>query len=422
MAPPAVAGAPDVPAGTGPAESPTLRRVGRGDLCAGCGACAGIAPRAVTMRRAAPGFLRPDQTAPLTPAQEDAIAAACPGLGQAVDPAGRTDDALWGPWVAAWTGHATDAATRHAGASGGALTAILAHLMRSGTVDAVVTNAPDPERPLANRAVIVSDPADLAATAGSRYAPSAPLALLPLLRRDGRRFAVVGKPCDAAALAALRASDPGLARAVPVVLSFFCAGVPSEAGAREVLRRLGAPPGETVAFRYRGNGWPGRATATTRDGTERSMSYHDSWGGVLSRHVQTRCKLCADGTGTAADIVCADAWETDAAGYPLFDDAPGRSLILARTSRGRALVDAARSAGAIAVAPFDMAALAAIQPGQRERRRALVARLAALRLLGRPAPRYRGLGLWRVARQNRPDRLARNFVGTLRRVLRQVRA
>ena len=49
--------------------------------------------------------------------------------------------------------------------------------------------------------------------------------------------------------------------------------------------------------------------ATLRDGSERSTSYHESWGNILSKHVQHRCKVWADGTGVAADLVCADAWE-----------------------------------------------------------------------------------------------------------------
>jgi coenzyme F420 hydrogenase subunit beta len=165
-------------------------------------------------------------------------------------------------------------------------------------------------------------------------------------------------------------------------------------------------------------GWPGRATARLDDGSERSMSYHDSWGRILSKHVQHRCKICADGTGTAADLVCADAWESDAEGYPRFEEAPGVSLIVARTALGAALLAAARAAGAVETAPFDLASLAAIQPGQRERRRALWARLAALRLAGRPVPRYKGLQIAAAARQNPLARNLKNFLGTLRRTFR----
>jgi coenzyme F420 hydrogenase subunit beta len=193
--------------------------------------------------------------------------------------------------------------------------------------------------------------------------------------------------------------------------------VPSQTGAEAVLDRLGAPPDEVATFRYRGNGWPGSAVATLRDGGERAMSYHDSWGRVLSKHVQFRCKICPDGVGGLADIVCADAWECDAEGYPLFEEADGVSLVLARTEAGRALLEGAVAAGRLAVTPFPLEGVAAMQPGQRERKRALAARLAALALLMRPVPRYRGFRLLAAARQARLRTLARNFAGTARRVL-----
>jgi coenzyme F420 hydrogenase subunit beta len=299
---------------------------------------------------------------------------------------------------------------------------VLVHLIDSGTVDAVVETAAATDLPIGNAAVVTRTKGEITAAAGSRYAPSAPLegigAQVAAHKAHGTRFAFVGKPCDAAAMRALQARDADVAAAFPVILSFFCAGVPSHTGGKEVLAKLGTSLEDTASFRFRGNGWPGQATAIAHDGTERAMSYHDSWGGVLSRHVQMRCKLCADGTGTAADIVCADAWESDAAGYPVFEEAPGISLIVARTDLGARLLAEARSAGHLETEPFDTQTLAAIQPGQRERRRALLARLAARRLAGKPIPRYEGLQIRAAARQNTLARNLRNFLGTLRRSLR----
>lgn len=404
---------------TAPSPAPALERVARGDLCAGCGACAGLFPDRVALRETAPGFPRPVQTAPLTQAEDALIAAICPGLGQEVTAADRADPVLWGPHVAMQTGWARDPDLRHAGSSGGALSAALAQLLAEGTVDAVVEIAADPDHPACNVTVIRSDAAGILASAGSRYAPSSPLEGLKALIADGRRFAFVGKPCDAAALRALILAEPEVARSFPVILSFFCAGVPSHAGGRALLAALDAPEEKTAAFRYRGMGWPGRATARLTDGSERSMSYHDSWGRILSKHVQHRCKICADGTGIAADLVCADAWESDARGYPLFDEAPGISLIVTRTEAGAALLTRARAAGRIETGPFDPGSLATIQPGQRERRRALLARLLALRLTLRPVPAYRGLHLVAAARQNPFGRNLKNFLGMLRRSLRR---
>lgn len=400
-------------------QSPALARVARGDLCAGCGACAALAPGKVTMQIAPPGYLRPAQSAPLDSGQEAAIRAVCPGLGQRVASLGRENPVLWGPYREMMTGYATDPEIRFAGASGGALSAILVHLVETGVVDAVVQTAAASDLAIGNATVITDDIAGITGAAGSRYAPSAPLAGLDEQIASGRRFAFVGKPCDAVALRALCNRDPVIAATFPVILSFFCGGIPSHAGGAAVLAALNTDLESTARFQFRGNGWPGRATATDYSGTDRSMSYHDSWGGILTKHVQHRCKICADGTGMAADIVCADAWESDADGYPTFDEAPGISLIVTRTDLGVQLVAAAEAAGRIKTIPFDVVDLAAMQPGQRGRRRALWARLLALRLIGRPVPRYEGLQIRAAARQNPIRRNLKNFLGTLRRGLRR---
>ena len=400
-----------------PPTSPALTRVAKGNLCAGCGGCAAVAPGKVAMERQVPGYLRPTQSAPLTTEEEATIAAICPGLSQSVEAMGRTDSPLWGPYVSMHTGHATDPAIRYAGSSGGALSMMLVHLIETGAVDAVVQTTAAPDLPIGNATVITADAAAITAAAGSRYAPSAPLEDLPAQLASGKRFAFVGKPCDAVALRALTKRNPKVAETFPVILSFFCAGVPSHTGGEAVLAALGTTLDDTEAFRFRGNGWPGQATATAADGTQKSISYHDSWGKILSKHVQHRCKICADGTGIAADIVCADAWESDAAGYPVFDEADGISLIVARTALGQELIEAARTAGRIETEVFDVATLTAIQPGQRERRRALLARLAGRRLTGHPVPRYIGLHLRAAAWQNPIRRNLKNFLGMVRRSL-----
>ena len=183
------------------------------------------------------------------------------------------------------------------------------------------------------------------------------------------------------------------------------------------MRALGKDPEQIATFRYRGQGWPGRATATDPDGDAASMTYNDSWGKILSRHVQHRCKICADGAGAAADIVCADAWETDDRGYPLFEEQDGVSLVVSRTDLGEKVVRSAEAAGTLALEDFDVAALTAIQRGQVWRRRGLWPRLLALKLLGKPVPRYVGLQVREVMSLSSPKERARNFLGTVKRVL-----
>ena len=401
-----------------PVDSPVLSRVLCNRLCSGCGGCAALAPGAIRMELSAEGFLRPLQRGPIDAETEARIAAICPGVALAQESGTRRDHPLWGPFLGMYSGHATDPALRHAGASGGALSALLAHLLDTGAVDAVVQVAADPDLPIGNRIVLSTDRPGVQAGAGSRYAPSAPLEGIGACLESERSYAFVGKPCDVAALHAMKRFDDRVGRRFPYLVSFFCAGVPSLDGAREILDQLGVAEKDVTAFRYRGNGWPGFATATLDDGSARKMSYADSWGGVLSRHVQFRCKICPDGTGGFADVVCADAWETDEKGYPVFAEREGISLVVSRTEKGEALVRAAVAAQRLAISDFDVSTLAGVQPGQTQKRRYTLARLAALRALGRPAPRYRGFHLLRNAARGGMLSNARNFLGTLRRILR----
>lgn len=399
--------------------SPALARVERGQLCTGCGLCAAIAPAAITMSMVDPGYLRPQQSAALTAAQDAEIAATCPGLviDESDHPPAPFVDPLWGPVHYVGTGHANDAALRHQASSGGVISALLMHALSTGLVDYVVQTGADPDLPTGNQTHISTSDGDILAAAGSRYTASAPLAgLEDWLARPGR-FAFVGKPCDVSALRARARHDPRINARVPVVLAFFCAGIPSTAGTRRILDRLGVDPDDVTAFRYRGDGWPGFAKATLKDGSIRQMSYADSWGDILSKEVQFRCKICPDATGNVADVACADAWEGDERGYPSFEEQAGRSLVIARTTAGAALLAAAEVAGRIFIQPLETAAIAAMQPSQARRKKQILSRLAALILTGRPWPRYRGMRLWAAAARDNPVAQARSFAGLVRRLV-----
>lgn len=395
----------------------SLASIVDGGLCTGCGACAAVLPPGrVRMAVDAKGFLRPRAEQPLSLADQKAVRQVCPGIGLAHEasttPAAAAYHPVWGPVASLSAGHAADPDIRRRASSGGVLSALLIHLLESRQVDFVVHVRVATDDPLRNDAVISTTRDEVAQGAGSRYAPAAPVELLPqALARPGR-FAFVGKPCDVAAVRKMMVRDPALAQRIPFLLSFMCAGTPSLRGTHEVLQQLNMQPAQVVQFRYRGDGWPGLTRAEAQDGRVATMDYNTSWGTILNRHLQPRCKLCADGTGEFADVVCADAWYGKD-GYPDFAERDGRSLVLARTATGRALLNSV--GGAVVLEAFDMKDLRGIQPYQFFRKGCLIARLGAMRLVGRAVPTYAGLQLRAAARQVPALRLAKEFVGTLRR-------
>lgn len=363
------------------------------------------------------GYNRPVQHAPIDAAIETTIATSCPGAVVAPWPEAEERHPYWGARLASGLGHATDERLRHHASSGGLLSAMLIEALSQGLVDDVVHVHADPDHPTRNVVRRVEDPEGVFRGAGSRYAPSSPLADVETLLSDGRRHAVVGKPCDISALRQLGRRDPRVAQAIPLMLSFFCGGVPSHRGAERILARLGTTEAEVAAFRYRGDGWPGYATATLLNGEDRRMSYMDSWGGELSKVVQFRCKICPDPVGGVADLVCADAWHGDARGYPLFEEKDGRSLVIARTEMGRALLEAAQASDRIALDPLALDEIDAMQPSQARRKRMMFARLMALVATFQPHPAMRGLDVMRAARRGGIFETGKDFLSLVRRIV-----
>lgn len=397
--------------------SPTVERVLRGQLCTGCGLCAAVSGGAIGMSMTPPGYSRPVQTGPISEAAEATIAQSCPGAVVASWERGANLHPYWGPWRGIWTGHATDPGVRFEGSSGGALSAILIHALTTGFVDRVLHIKADPDKPTANITVCSTTPQEVLAGAGSRYTASSPLSQIDEELAAGGRLAFVGKPCDVSALRQLARRDPRVDQHVPLMLSFFCGGMPSHDGVHRILDTMGVPFDEVAAFRYRGQGWPGTAAATTRDGRVAKMTYADSWGAHLSKEVQFRCKICPDAVGGVADIACADAWYGGESGYPSFDEQDGRSLIVVRSEAGAQAFQRALDDRALSVEALDVGEIDLMQPSQARRKRLVRARLGALTATLQPKPDMRGTEVSAAARRAPPVEAARNLVGTVRRVL-----
>ena len=400
-------------------RSPTLERVLRGQLCSGCGLCASVGGEAITMEVAPPGYNRPRQLAPISEETEAVITDGCPG--SKVAPWTRIGapavHPFWGPYRSVAMGHSTDETLRHRASSGGLLSALLIRALETGAVDAVLHVGADPEHPTRNVIRFSRTAAEVMSGAGSRYAPSSPLEPVVGLLDSPERFAFVGKPCDVSALRQLALHDPRVDERFPLKLSFFCGGIPSHSGAKRILDDLGVDEGSLASFRYRGDGWPGFATAVRKDGSSERMTYFESWGGRLSKTVQFRCKICPDAVGGVADVACADAWYGDERGYPLFEEQEGRSLLIGRTEAGEALIANALAAGAIRVEPVALAEIDTMQPSQARRKRLELSRLAALVATFQPLFRTGGLWVGAAARRAGAVETVKSFLGLVRRIV-----
>lgn len=338
----------------------------------------------------------------------------CPGV-QVLSPELETESARWHPvfgrYEGVWEAWSLDEQERFLGSSGGVLTTLSQWVTARtpGTV-AVGASGSDPSTGHATRTVPVRimTREEALRSAGSRYAPVAVLSALAESRDDVS--AVTVKPCEASALRAFYELDSASA---PVIFSFFCAGTPSQRTTDHLIESLGLDVAQVKQVRYRGAGWPGEFSATDGE-TSVHESYEVSWMQHFGRSLQSRCKICVDGTGEHADIAVGDYWNADERGIPLFDDEEGRSVLIARTKRGAELVGEAIRAGVIHASPMDLDLVTTVQPHQRVRRRTLLGRLVGRVVRGGSVPKYRGYRLVRGVFRD-PLRTIKALLGSITR-------
>jgi coenzyme F420 hydrogenase subunit beta len=397
-------------------------------LCLGCGACAYICPEAkVDLLDFIDEGIRPvardhdchacrdclDVCPGVESDYQTADAIAQDGLTNASSGFDSTHRKQWGPIVAMWEGHAADPLIRHAGSSGGAITAIAAYCIEHAGMHGVLEVAAHPDDPVRNETRLARDRGALLEATGSRYAPASVCNGLGLIEQAPSPCAVVGKPSEIAALRNAMKLRPALADKVGVSISFFCAETPSTGGSRALVERMGADPDDLSSLRYRGLGWPGHFAPTPRGSSEPvgEMTYADSWH-FLQAFRPWSTRLWPDGSGELADISCGDPWYEAPDG-----ENPGSSLVVARTARGREIIEGAVAAGYLVLTPAEAWKLTRSQDGLLKRKAFIRGRRVASRMLGAPVTRFVGLDLahaWKTLPIN--ERL-RTVAGTLRRML-----
>lgn len=312
-----------------------IGEVGLHALCTACGGCAAVCPvGAVAMQENPAGFF--------VACVDEAVCVGC-GLCRKVCPSISENtqkfasrDLLHGVCLEGFVGYAADEAVRLGGQSGGVVTALLCHLLRSEKIDAALVAGFD-EKARRPKSVLAETEGEILASAGSYYT-QVPL-LSELKQGKEKRVAAVTLGCQNESLTLMETAAPGM---VPLYrIGLICAGQNSGAMIDDICRKAGCD--QPTAFRFRdkqAGGWPGAITVTDREGVhELPNQYRHAIKPVYECH---RCLLCFDQMNSCADIVCGDPW-----GITGKDTPEGHTVLIARTEKGLELLKSAETAGAI---------------------------------------------------------------------------
>ncbi len=381
-------------------------------LCTGCGLCKSVMGASFVDREGFPCISIENNKELL-----EFCKMHCPAAGLHV----KENASPWGGYIQVYRCWAKDDEIRFKGASGGATTAIAIYLLESKLVDGVIQVGEDAEKPFSTKVYCNTTKEAVMGCTASRYITSSPLSTIMEYLGKGKKYAFVGRPCDVVTLNNFLTSHPQYKEDIFCTLSFFCAGSPSGRASERLVQQMGIDPSECTSIRYRGEGWPGKATATSADGTVQTMEYIDSWNRVLGRDVRRMCKYCSDGVGESADISSGDLWHLDANKKPIFTEAPGENITFARSQKGYEILQTALEKGYIVSEIYERIDqdLGYIQPYHSTRKALLRAKVSATKIMGRCAPYYPKRFLKKCSKKTSVKVQLRTYLGTVKRIVKK---
>ena len=380
-------------------------------FCVGCGLCKAYSKAKVSTNEK--GFLYP------VSGDEDWLTTICP-IGNLPEEY-YTVSKIWGRRKAIYYGWSNNRKLRDQASSGGVLSEIAIHLLNTKTVDGIIHVCANEVNQTENITTISYSAEEVRKKCGSRYSISHPLDILNDID-DTKSYALIGKPCDIVALRNYQSINPEHKKVIPILLSFFCMGLPSIQAQLKLLAELGSDPSICQSLTYRGNGWPGFATVINKDGSSKQIDYGSSWGRILGRDLMPACRFCLDGIGEAADISCGDAWYQNEDGNPDFSEHDGRNIVIARNLFGAEILNSMKARGVISLESVESpdSYLCAVQKSQLYRRASMKSRIAALRVMGKVYPKYSDEMLHMYSKDFPFKERARTFIGTCKRIIKGV--
>jgi len=344
----------------------------------------------VKMQMTDSASLRPVPLDKFEPETEKLLLAVCPGINisprvQATDAnsasAPMQIDEVWGAYSAMSYAWAADSQVRFKAATGGVLTALGQHLLATQQVAFIYHVKADPNEPLQSIATISETVDEVLNGCGSRYSPVAPLTGLIAALDRGEPFAVIAKPCDLSAIHNYSSYDTRVEKWITHRLAMVCGGQSTGQKAHEVLAKACMEETNVTLYRHRGYGNPGPTRVESNDGRSLEISYQALWEDESSWGIESRCKLCPDALGEAADIAAADVWP---GGSPVGED-EGFNGIISRSSIGDKLIQSAVDADALIIGEeISPAQFNDFQPHQVRKKIVLQARLQGLADAGCP--------------------------------------
>ncbi|MGO9115719.1 MAG: coenzyme F420 hydrogenase/dehydrogenase beta subunit N-terminal domain-containing protein [Thermoguttaceae bacterium] len=308
----------------------------RPGLCNRCGTCVGLSEGKLEFEepdgRCLPRNLGPVALPSVSYEACPQVHASYPVMNRAVFGDASAANPFFGHYRRILVTHSTDDCIRRSAASGGALSAVLIHLLESKRITGAVALAMDPNVPWRSVPVIARSRAEILAAAQSKYVVSPVNTILARLSGETGPLAFVGLPHQVFSIRRLQLLGHSSAAPLQYLLGPFFGNEMYGSAIDSFLRKFSARKEDVTRLSYRDGEWPGHMSAWLRDGRVLKMpKFHANY--LIPFHISDNSLLSRDLTNEFADVSGGDAWA------PVYEQRrQGFSLVITRTEQGDSLV------------------------------------------------------------------------------------
>jgi coenzyme F420 hydrogenase subunit beta len=364
------------------------------NLCTGCGTCAAVCPTEAIRMKVSKGLILPEIESQKCNLCQLCIKS-CPGhsvdfeelnskiFGQ------QPKNSFIGNYLECYIGHSTNDNIRYNSASGGIVTQLLLSALENNVIDGALVIRMRKDNPLESEAFIARTREEIISASKSKYCPVAPNSSLRQILKEEGRYAVVGLPCHLHGIRKAERIFKTLEEKIVLHIGLLCSHMVNFTGTEFILEKKQINKEYVKKICYRGKGWPGSMSIQLKYDPELDIPLFGKWNSywpVFASFLFTpiRCTMCPDQSAELADIALGDAWLPE-----LKKEKIGKSVIIARTLRGKNILALASSTKAIDIKPLDVEKVEQSQAINLVfKKKDLPTRLSLLRLLGKVTPKF----------------------------------
>lgn len=223
----------------------------------------------------------------------------------------RNPSKYMGEYVTCRKGYAADETIRSNAASGGMVTALLCHLLRTGQIDgAWVTRSEIKEGKLSYKTFIATTEEEVRSASSSIYMHIAMLKHMDMVKKFNGKIAVVLVPCMMENFCRILEKDRELSEKIVLKLGLYCSGGHSDKATYLSMEQAGIDLDGAVRMYYRRGHWRGISSVIYENGDEKSFSYTKTICSYKNAYFfeKDSCMTCQDQFAYAADISFGDIW------------------------------------------------------------------------------------------------------------------